>query len=77
MVRPLRELAAGMESVGRGELHGLPPLTAHDRDEIGQVVDTFNRMAAELAEKKSSSRRWPPAKSSPRWAASPPASPMR
>ncbi|MBW7850689.1 MAG: HAMP domain-containing histidine kinase [Rhodospirillales bacterium] len=52
MVRPLRELAAGMESVGRGELHGLPPLTAHDRDEIGQVIDTFNRMAAELAEKK-------------------------
>lgn len=52
MVRPLRDLAAGMESVGRGELNGLPPLTAHDRDEIGQVVDTFNRMATELAEKK-------------------------
>ncbi len=52
MVQPLRALAGGMESVGRGEFSRLPSATARDRDEIGVLVDSFNRMAAELAEKR-------------------------
>lgn len=52
MVRPLKALAEGMETVGRGEVLQVRPLMAADRDEIGQVIAGFNEMAAELAEKK-------------------------
>ena len=52
MIRPLNALTRGMETVGRGELANVAPVKARDRDEIGQLVDTFNRMAEELAEKR-------------------------
>ncbi len=48
----LKALAEGMQSVGRGEISQIRPLSADGRDEIGQVVARFNEMAAELAEKK-------------------------
>ncbi|UCH74283.1 MAG: HAMP domain-containing histidine kinase [Rhodospirillales bacterium] len=52
LVRRLKALSDGMQSVGRGEASQVRPLPADGRDEIGQVVDRFNEMAAELAEKK-------------------------
>jgi signal transduction histidine kinase len=52
MVRPLKALAEGMETVGRGEVSQVRPLMAANRDEIGQVIAGFNEMAAELTEKK-------------------------
>lgn len=52
MVRPLKALARGMETVGRGDISEVRPLMTANRDEIGQVVAGFNEMAAELAEKK-------------------------
>jgi signal transduction histidine kinase len=48
-VRPLRSLAQSMERIGRGEVTLLP---VSRRDEIGQLVDSFNRMAVELDEKR-------------------------
>ncbi|MFD2181715.1 ATP-binding protein [Rhodoplanes azumiensis] len=48
-VRPLRTLALSMERIGRGEVTLLP---VSRRDEIGQLVDSFNRMAVELDEKR-------------------------
>lgn len=52
MVRPLIELAQGMESLGRGELDSITPVSTHDQDEIGKLAVTFNNMAVEMAEKK-------------------------
>ncbi len=52
MVRPLAQLAQGMESVGRGDPTSIAPLAANDEDEIGRLVSTFNRMTVELEEKK-------------------------
>ncbi len=52
VVRRLKALAEGMETVGRGEVSQVRPLAAANRDEVGQVVARFNEMAAELAEKK-------------------------
>jgi signal transduction histidine kinase len=52
MVRPLAALAEGMESVGRGKVAQVAPVAVVERDEIGQLAVTFNRMAAELAEKE-------------------------
>jgi signal transduction histidine kinase len=52
MVHPLKSLAKGMETVGRGEVVQVRPVPAPNRDEIGQVVERFNQMAAELVEKK-------------------------
>lgn len=52
MVRPLKALARGMRSVGRGEFSPLRPTMGGDRDEIGQLLAVFNQMAAELEEKK-------------------------
>jgi len=52
MVRPLRQLAKGMETVGRGDLGAVVPVMPGDRDEIGQLVERFNCMAVQLAEKQ-------------------------
>ncbi len=52
MVRPLKALARGMQSVGRGEFSPLRPIVGGDRDEIGQLLAIFNQMATELEEKK-------------------------
>lgn len=52
MVRPLAELARGMESVGRGNPVDIGPLAVNTNDEVGKVVSTFNRMREELKEKE-------------------------
>lgn len=52
MVRPLNALAAGMETLGKGDFESVVPVKPRDHDEIGRLAETFNRMAAELAEKR-------------------------
>lgn len=52
LVRPLEELASGMESLGRADPAEIEPIRIVDRDEIGRLTETFNRVARELAEKK-------------------------
>lgn len=52
MVAPLSALSDGLDAVGRGDLHGVQPVAAKDRDEIGHLTIQFNRMVAELVEKK-------------------------
>jgi signal transduction histidine kinase len=52
MVRPLNALAQGMDIVGRGDFDNVPAVSARDRDEIGLLAEAFNRMAAELVEKR-------------------------
>ena len=47
-LRPLQTLARSMEQLGRGEANPLPVLRG---DEIGQLMQSFNRMAGELEEK--------------------------
>jgi signal transduction histidine kinase len=49
-IQPLRALAAAMEAVGRGE--PAPALPAGGDDEIGHLMDSFNRMSSELEEKR-------------------------
>lgn len=46
MVRPLRELAAGAEAFGRGDLQHRVPI--RHRDEIGDLAHRFNQMAADI-----------------------------
>lgn len=52
MIRPLNALASGMDTVGRGDFTRVIPVRPRDKDEIGQLVESFNRMTAELAGKK-------------------------
>jgi len=52
MVAPLSALSDGLDAVGRGDLHAVQPVAAKDRDEIGHLTVQFNRMVAELVEKK-------------------------
>ncbi len=52
MIRPLNALASGMDTVGRGDFTPVIPLRPRDQDEIGQLVESFNRMTGELSEKK-------------------------
>lgn len=52
MVGPLKGLARGLESIGRGELASVAPVAIRDLDEVGMLAGSFNRMTAELAEKK-------------------------
>jgi len=47
--RPITRLAAAGEAMGKGELNF--PIPGKRRDEIGQIVEAFNRMAAGLLEK--------------------------
>ncbi len=47
--KPITRLAAAGEAMEKGELH--LPLPGQRRDEIGQIVESFNRMAAGLLEK--------------------------
>ncbi len=48
-LRPLRTLAQSMEDLGQGVLH---PLPVSRGDEIGQLIESFNRMAGEIEEKR-------------------------
>lgn len=52
MVAPLRDLTEGLDAVGRGDLLGVQPVAALNRDEIGHLTEQFNQMVAELVEKK-------------------------
>lgn len=48
-LRPLQTLAGSMEALGRGVVRALPVSRG---DEIGQLIESFNRMAAEIEEKR-------------------------
>ncbi len=52
MVRPLTEVTLGLEAVGRGEMAEIAPIPVRERDEIGRLSATFNKILAEMAEKK-------------------------
>ncbi len=56
MVRPLQELAAGLDAVGRGELPVSRRPRRAGRDEIEQLNRHFGNMVDELAEKKNLER---------------------
>jgi signal transduction histidine kinase len=52
MTKPLTAMTTGMEAVSRGDFTGVAPVPVTDNDELGRLAATFNRMSAELAEKK-------------------------
>lgn len=52
MVKPLTAMTEGMEAVSRGELANIAPVPVVDNDELGRLAATFNKMAIEMAEKK-------------------------
>jgi signal transduction histidine kinase len=52
IVRPLTAVTQGLEAVGRGEMTDFAPVPVKDRDEIGRLSITFNKIMSELAEKK-------------------------
>ncbi|MEM9665046.1 MAG: ATP-binding protein [Bacteroidota bacterium] len=49
--RPIQRLRAGLESVGKGEV--AQPLPVETRDEVGDLVRTFNGMQRQLVESRS------------------------
>ncbi|MBC8268506.1 MAG: HAMP domain-containing histidine kinase [Rhodospirillaceae bacterium] len=53
ITRPLSAMTEGMEAVGRGELSDIKPIPVANDDELGILASTFNKMAKEMAEKKS------------------------
>jgi two-component system, NtrC family, sensor kinase len=53
ITKPLSAMTHGMEAVGRGELFDIEPIPVGDDDELGVLASTFNKMAKEMAEKKS------------------------
>ncbi|MES9853806.1 MAG: HAMP domain-containing sensor histidine kinase [Candidatus Thiodiazotropha sp. L084R] len=52
MVKPLTAVTQGLEAVGRGEMTDFSPIPIKERDEIGRLSVTFNKIMVELAEKK-------------------------
>jgi two-component system NtrC family sensor kinase len=46
VLRPIRRLTQGIQSLGRGEPG--PPLPVERRDELGRVAEAFNQMARQL-----------------------------
>ncbi|MEH6651195.1 MAG: ATP-binding protein [Motiliproteus sp.] len=52
MTKPLTAMTQGIEALGRGELATISPIAVSDNDEIGLLTMTFNKIAAEMAEKK-------------------------
>ena len=48
MTDPLRQMARGAGEMAKGDYHRRVSVTSND--EVGQLADSFNRMAAELAE---------------------------
>jgi len=52
MVKPLTAVTRGLEAVGRGEMTDFSPVPVKELDEIGRLSVTFNKIMAELAEKK-------------------------
>ncbi len=53
ITKPLSAMTEGMEAVGRGELSDIKPIPVGDDDELGILATAFNKMAKEMAEKKS------------------------
>ena len=52
LTKPLNAMAAAVPWLERGETDALPEITVYDEDEVGRLVRLFNRMVAELAERK-------------------------
>jgi signal transduction histidine kinase len=50
LAQPIAQLRAGLEAVGEGRF--TQKLPVHTRDEIGQLVETFNDMQAQLADSR-------------------------
>ncbi|CAN5632648.1 ATP-binding protein [soil metagenome] len=51
LTRPFRRLRAGLDSVGQGHIEA--PIAADDApDEVGELVDSFNKMQGQLAESR-------------------------
>jgi signal transduction histidine kinase len=50
LTRPFRRLRAGLQAVGAGQMD--EPLPVESRDEMGELVETFNRMQGQLAESR-------------------------
>ncbi|NQU55618.1 MAG: HAMP domain-containing histidine kinase [Rhodospirillales bacterium] len=53
ITKPLTAMTEGMEAVGRGELSNIEPIPISNDDELGILATAFNKMAKEMAEKKS------------------------
>jgi signal transduction histidine kinase len=53
ITKPLTAMTEGMEAVSRGELYDIKPIPVGNDDELGILASTFNKMAKEMAEKKS------------------------
>ena len=52
MTKPIGELTTAVEQIRSGRLDEVAPIHAHEKDEIGRLVATFNEMAAQLQEKE-------------------------
>lgn len=52
MTKPIGELTTAVEQIRSGRLDEIAPIHAHEKDEIGRLVATFNEMAAQLQEKE-------------------------
>jgi len=50
LTRPFRSLRAGLQAVGAGRME--EPLPVESRDEMGELVETFNRMQAQVVESR-------------------------
>src|SRR5690606_503343 len=50
LTRPFRRLRAGLQAVGAGQMY--EPLPVESRDEMGELVATFNRMQGQLVESR-------------------------
>ncbi len=53
ITKPLTAMTEGIEAVSRGELSDIKPIPVSNDDELGILASAFNKMAKELAEKKS------------------------
>ena len=53
ITRPLTAMTEGMEAAARGELSEVAPISVSNDDELGILANAFNKMAKEMAEKKS------------------------
>lgn len=52
MIKPIGELTTAVEQIRTGRLDEIAPIHAHEKDEIGHLVATFNEMAVQLQEKE-------------------------
>jgi two-component system, NtrC family, sensor kinase len=52
IIKPLSAMTEGIEAVGRGDLSVIKPIPVNYDDELGILASAFNKMAKEMAEKK-------------------------